>query len=218
MRNISLALGVAIIAALAWLSAYCDEPQKAGKPQTTGEGEPKAAVENEPPGDDAGRNDPHEEPVKAIISGKVMPLGEALGRRGIKSYAEEIKGEIVLVTRAGELVPIVPDWRGRAFYQDERLRNRPVDLVVNRRAGVPWVQVLSIYTFDDKGTRNITDYWCDICAIPMYEIKDCECCQGPTRLRFRPQELPTDVSRPASDSSKHDADRAGDLERKPKSE
>jgi hypothetical protein len=97
------------------------------------------------------------------------------------------------------LIPIVSDWRGRAFYQDERLRDRSVDLVVNRRPGIPWVQVLSIYTFDDKGVRNITDYWCDICAIPMYEIKECECCQGPIRLRFRPQELPADVSKHAVD-------------------
>jgi hypothetical protein len=50
--------------------------------------------------------------------------------------------------------------------------------------------VLSIYTFDDRGNRQITDYWCDVCSIPMYEIKDCECCQGPTRLRFRKQDLP----------------------------
>jgi hypothetical protein len=133
-----------------------------------------------------------ETPAKVLLSGKVVLLTEALKKRKIVSYADEIKGQVVLVTRAGELVPIVPDWRGRAFYQDERLRNRPVDLVVNRRPGVPWVQVLSIYTFDDAGTRNMTDYWCDICSIPMYEIKDCECCQAPIRLRFRPQELPAE--------------------------
>lgn len=134
-----------------------------------------------------------DEPVRTLLSGKVVLLADALKHRGIKSYEEEIKGQVVLVTRIGELVPIVPDWRGRALYQDERLRDRPVDLIVNRRAGLPWVQVLSIYTFDEKGVRNLTDYWCDICAIPMYEIKECECCQGPIRLRFRPQELPKDL-------------------------
>jgi hypothetical protein len=128
--------------------------------------------------------------VKEIVSGKVVMLVDALKVRGEKSYSEELKGQVVLVTADKELIPIVPDWRGRAFYQDERLRDRPVDLVVSRRPGIPWVQVLSIYTFDENGTRNISDYWCDVCSIPMYEIKDCECCQGPTRLRFRPQELP----------------------------
>jgi hypothetical protein len=96
----------------------------------------------------------------------------------------------VLETREGELLPIVPDWRGRAFFQDERLRDRPVDLLVQRRPKSPYLQVLSIYTFDDAGARQLTDYWCDICSIPMYEIKDCECCQGPIRLRFQKKDPP----------------------------
>ncbi|MSR58304.1 MAG: hypothetical protein EXS05_11620 [Planctomycetaceae bacterium] len=146
-----------------------------------------AAQDDETPGE------PADEPLKALLSGRVMLLSEALKQRGIKSYEPEIKGQVVLVTPEQELVPIVPDWRGRAFYQDERLRDRAVELIVNRRRGVPWVQVLSIYMFDDSGVRNITDYWCDVCSIPMYEIKDCECCQAPIRLRLRPQELPKEL-------------------------
>jgi hypothetical protein len=195
MRRLPLAILMVALAGTAWLSLHSDEPRGASKPQGRRAPETTSATEASPPKEkEAGDDEPHDDTVvKTVVSGKVLSLGEALKQRGIKSYAEEVKGQVVLVTRSGDLVPIVPDWRGRAFYQDERLRNRPVDLVVNRRAGVPWVQVLSIYTFDEKGVRNVTDYWCDICAIPMYEIKDCECCQGPTRLRFRPQELPKDT-------------------------
>jgi len=197
MRRISLGIALAVIAGSAWLSVQSDERAGSAKPHAGGSrSKPAEGGKDEAATDDRGADEDVEEPVKAIISGKVVALGEALKQRGVKSYAEEIKGQVVIVTRSGEIIPIVPDWRGRAFYQDERLRNRPVDLVVNRRKGVPWVQVLSIYTFDEKGVRNITDYWCDICSIPMYEIKDCECCQGPTRLRFRPQELPEDLARP----------------------
>jgi hypothetical protein len=198
MRRISLVIAMAVIAGSAWLSVQSDERAGGARLQAKdGSGSRQADRTKDNAGkDDREEGDEGDEPVKALVSGKVVALGEALKQRGIKSYAEEIKGQVVLVTLAGEIVPIVPDWRGRAFYQDERLRNRPVDLVVNRRKGVPWVQVLSIFTFDEKGVRNITDYWCDICSIPMYEIKDCECCQGPTRLRFRPQELPEDLARP----------------------
>lgn len=132
---------------------------------------------------------------REIVSGKVVLLTEALARRKIKHYPEEHKGEVVLETAQGELVPILSDWRGRAFYQDERLRNRKVDLVVLREPGLPHLRVQSIYTFDDKDQRQITDYWCDLCSIPMYEIKPCECCQGENRLRFRPQELPAELTR-----------------------
>ncbi|MFN0053474.1 MAG: hypothetical protein ACKV0T_14925 [Planctomycetales bacterium] len=178
----TLLLGVA---GLAWAATL---------PRAAEEKETAAASGARPePGETPDKGGPAEEPVKALVSGQVVLLAEAFRQKGIKSYGEEINNQVVLVTRKGALIPIVPDWRGRAFYQDERLRNRPVDLVVNRRPGVPWAQVLSIYTFDEKQSRQITDYWCDVCSIPMYEIKDCECCQGPTRLRFRPQAPPADL-------------------------
>ncbi len=140
--------------------------------------------------DSAEKEKPDDE--REVFSGQVVMLQAALKKRGIKS-GEEIKDQVVLVTKSGELWPIVPDWRGRALYQDERLRNRPVDLVCKRTPGVPWLQVLSIYSFDKKGTRQITDYWCDICSIPMYEIKPCDCCQAEIRLRFRDQDLPPEA-------------------------
>lgn len=189
MRRLALLLALAgIPAGVSLLIAGGDQP--AATPTVEKKTVEKKTVVAEPattipePADEA--------PVKALLSGKVVLLTDALKQRKIVSYDDEIKGQVVLVTREGDLVPIVPDWRGRAFYQDERLRDRPVDLVVNRRRGVPWVQVLSIYVFDEVGARNIMDYWCDICSIPMYEIKECECCQGPIRLRLRPRELPAD--------------------------
>jgi hypothetical protein len=138
---------------------------------------------------------------KVLYVGEVVLLPEAFRRRGVKSYAEEIAQTAVLYTTDGEIVPLVPDWRGRAFFQDERLRDRPVELVVNRRPGVPWVSVLSIYLQDERGKRAVVDYWCDVCSIPMYEIKDCECCQGPIRLRYRNLPLPKDA-RPAKPAAK----------------
>ena len=132
------------------------------------------------------------EVAKELVSGKVVMLVDALQRRGIKATSE-MKDQVVLETATGDLWPIVADWRGRAFFQDERLRNRAVDLVVRRHAGVPYLQVLMIFTFNEQGEREYTDYWCDICSIPMYEIKPCDCCQAPIRLRFQKQDLPAYV-------------------------
>jgi hypothetical protein len=50
-----------------------------------------------------------------------------------------------------------------------------------------------VFTFDDDGRPQFTDYWCDVCSIPMYEIKPCECCQGEIRLRFTLQAPPPAV-------------------------
>lgn len=129
------------------------------------------------------------EPRKERFSGKVVLLQEALKRRGVK-VADEMKLQAVLETKSGELVPIAADWRGRAFFQDSKLRDRQVEIVGYRRPGIPYLQALAVYFFNKKGEREVFDYWCDICSIPMYEIKDCECCQGPSRHRYRPAELP----------------------------
>lgn len=131
---------------------------------------------------------------RELLSGKVVLLGAELRKRGIKA-SKEMDDQVVLVTDDDEMVPIVADWRGRAFYQDERLRDRKVELIVRRRPGVPYAQVLMIFTFDKKNHRQFTDYWCDICSIPMYEIMECACCQGPIRLRFQDQPLPSYITK-----------------------
>jgi hypothetical protein len=124
-----------------------------------------------------------------LFRGKVVFVREALARRKIEAR-EEFDKQVALETESGELIPIVPDWRGRAFFQDEHLRNRPVELVGKRAKGVPYLQVLIVFTFDDKGSRQYTDYYCDTCGFAIYEIKPCECCQGPVRLRYQPRDLP----------------------------
>ena len=65
---------------------------------------------------------------------------------------------------------------------DERLRDRELQLLVRRYKDVPMLQVIRVFEPRKDGLYEI-DYWCDICAIPMYILKPCECCQGETRLR-----------------------------------
>lgn len=171
---------VAAIALLTALAAHSGEATPEKKPTV-------------PPADASVTNQPQQTPddhPKQLFAGKVVMLRDALKRRKIKSYEEETKDQVVLETETGELIPIVADWRGRAFYQDKRLRDRKVELVGFRRPGVPYLEVLTVFTFNEKGERQYTDYWCDICAIPMYEIKPCDCCQGEIRLRFQPKDLP----------------------------
>lgn len=140
------------------------------------------------------------EPPKRLYTGRVVLLEEVLNERKIPSH-EETGKHVVLETPDGTLIPILADWRGRAFYQDERLRNRKVELIGYHRKGLPYLSVLAVYTFDEAGKRMYTDYWCDICSIPMYQIQLCECCQGDVRLRFQEQELP-DYIREGDDKPK----------------
>lgn len=119
------------------------------------------------------------------IQGRVVWLAEAQKRLlGVESVPEAAERTLALETTEGKLVPLVEDVRGRGFRVDKRLREMDVELLVRRYEGSPAVQILGVYR-RQKEDRFEIDYWCDICAIAMYEQKPCECCQGESRLRER---------------------------------
>ncbi len=119
------------------------------------------------------------------LRGKMVYLAEAMKRlHGTESDADARQSAVALETSDGHLHPILKDARGRGFWMDERLRGIELELLVCAYPGSPVVQVVRVYSLKN-GQRFELDYWCDICAIVMYELKECECCQGPTRIRTR---------------------------------
>jgi hypothetical protein len=84
----------------------------------------------------------------------------------------------------GRLYPLVEDIRGRAFRRDARLREERVELLARQHRGSPAIQIIRVMALRDDGKYEL-DYWCEICAITIYELKPCDCCQGPIELRAR---------------------------------
>ena len=122
------------------------------------------------------------------IRGRVVFLHEALEKKyGIRAVPEAKERALALQTAEGTLVPLVEDVRGRAFRADERLRQPEVELLVRRYRGSPAVQIIRVFEVAKDGKYEL-DYWCDICAIAMFEQKPCDCCQGETELRRRKAE------------------------------
>jgi hypothetical protein len=119
------------------------------------------------------------------VRGRVMWTEDALARGfGVATEPDAAKKTVVLKTADDKLWPLVPDTRGQAFVVDGRLRDINLQLLVRHYQDAPMLQVIRVYQLKD-GVLYELDYWCDICSIPMFILKDCECCQGPTRLRQR---------------------------------
>jgi len=119
------------------------------------------------------------------LRGRMVWMADALERRyGIETDADAVQAVIAVETGDGKLIPIVKDFRSRGFWLDPRLRAMEVEVLVRRYEKSPVVQVVRWYAVR-QGRKYEVDYWCDICAIPMYELKTCDCCQGETRLRER---------------------------------
>ena len=119
------------------------------------------------------------------LRGRVVWLAEALERRfGISTDSDAAHWQVALDGEDGQIYPIAKDARGRGFMLDERIRDIDLELLVRRYKGSPVVQVIGIHSIKEDGKYEL-DYWCDVCAIPMYELKPCECCQEPIRIRER---------------------------------
>lgn len=134
--------------------------------------------------------------IKELIRGRVVNLTPLFEGRFDTKVDKEMAALYGVVTDEGRVYPILREQRGRAFYQDERLREEPIDLYVRRFEGSSFVQVLLVYRLRE-GKRFALDYWCDVCSISMYWIQPCECCQGSIRLREQSvTRLPDFISHP----------------------
>jgi PAS domain-containing protein len=122
------------------------------------------------------------------LRGRVVWMADAMEQQfGVRADREARQRILALQTPDGQLYPLLEDTRGQSFRKDERLRRMDVELLVRIYEGSPLAQVIRIYSINKDG-KFLLDYWCDICAIAMYELGPCDCCQGAIRLRERKAE------------------------------
>ncbi|MCP4172793.1 MAG: hypothetical protein GY758_18690 [Fuerstiella sp.] len=120
-----------------------------------------------------------------LIRGQIVWLAAALKSEfGISTVPEVAENSLALRTKDGHLLPIVENLRGRAFRKDKRLREKDMQVLARRYQDQPLIQILRVYEFDND-QRYEVDYWCDVCAIVMFETGPCACCQDHNRLRKR---------------------------------
>ncbi len=120
------------------------------------------------------------------LSGKVIELSAALKTSGLAFDPEPIAKQVVVRAPDGTITPLLSDEASRAFFLDERLRDRPAEIRARRLPGLPYVQVVS-FKVDDHGRMRTPEYYCEICTISVRYPQICPCCQGPMVLRMKPE-------------------------------
>ena len=147
---------------------------------------------------DAAASEASSEYRSALVRGRVVWMAEALKEQfQISTVPEVAENNLAIQTADGRLIPIAENIRGRAFRKDERLRDMEVELLVRRHTRQPFVQIIRVYELADDDQRFEVDYWCDVCAINMFEPGPCSCCQDDNRIRKRLVEDfdPTEVTK-----------------------
>ncbi|WP_169977174.1 hypothetical protein [Tautonia rosea] len=122
------------------------------------------------------------------FTGSVLRLTEAIEPLGVTSPQGPIADQVVLRNAEGTIWPLLYNVGSRAFFEDDRLRDRPAELVARRIEGLPYLQVLSAKIADEQGVLRTPEYYCDICTISVRFDQPCPCCQAPMELRFKPED------------------------------
>lgn len=126
-------------------------------------------------------------PGVTTLTGEVVMLTKALKENGQTFDEGPIATQVVLRDEKKTLTPLLSNDASRALFQDERLRDRPAELRVQRLPNLPYVQVLS-FKVRVNGTMRTPEYYCEICSISVRYPQICPCCQGSMDLRMMSQD------------------------------
>jgi hypothetical protein len=120
------------------------------------------------------------------LDGQAVYLGPALKKKLGRELLDAALDDVVAFESAdGKLYPILPTESGLFFYRDERVRAKPMRIKARWHDDLQMLEIIDRYSLVD-GKPNEIYYWCEICSIQMYHLKECDCCQGPIELREHP--------------------------------
>jgi len=123
------------------------------------------------------------------FTGKVVRLADVLAKAGTKIDADAAPFALVLQSDDGKLYPLLKDEGSRMFFNDAKLRNRPMRLTARLIPNSQFLQVINVHSVV-KGKLHDVYYWCEICVIKAYEDGPCACCGAPMEFREEPYKGP----------------------------
>jgi hypothetical protein len=92
-----------------------------------------------------------------------------------------------LKTAEGKLYPFLPVDTAAAIWNDERFRQRDLQITARTFPNTDFIEVIRLQSWRDGKLHNLY-YFCDVCSISSHKPGPCECCQEPYEFRETPSE------------------------------
>lgn len=137
-----------------------------------------------------------EKAQRVVLRGRVVCFTEEFARlHGIKPECEEARIVQGFKTSTGQLYSILPTDPAAAVYDDQRFRERELQITARLFAATTWLEVIKIQSVR-AGRLYDLYYFCDVCNIRTHKPGPCECCQDPVVFQEDPADPPTDPVSP----------------------
>jgi hypothetical protein len=121
-----------------------------------------------------------------VLRGRVVCFTEEFAKlHDIKPECEETRIIRGFKTSAGQLYSILPTDPAAAIYDDQRFRERELQITARLFAATTWLEVIRIQSVHAGRLYDIY-YFCDVCNIRTHKPGPCECCQDPVVFQEDP--------------------------------
>jgi hypothetical protein len=118
-----------------------------------------------------------------VLRGRIVNLADALQSQ-VKLEAE--RGTIYcLKTAEGKLHPILPTDLAAAIYDDERFRQRELQVTARAFPELSFLEVIKLQSVKWGRVFDLT-YYCRVCEIRTHKGGACACCQDPLEFSEEP--------------------------------
>lgn len=120
-----------------------------------------------------------EPPFKPVVlRGRVVNLADAMQAKYQTTIDPQRAVIYCLKTADGKYHPFLPTDLSAAIYDDERFRQRELQVTARTFADFPFIEIIKLQSVKWGRVFDLY-YFCEVCNIVTHKPGPCECCQDP---------------------------------------
>lgn len=113
-----------------------------------------------------------------VLRGRVVNLANVMAEKYQATLMPERAVLYCLKTAEGKFHPFLPTDLAAAIYDDERFRQRELQVTARTFTDFPFIEVIKLQSVKWGRVYDLY-YFCNVCNISTHKPGPCECCQDP---------------------------------------
>jgi hypothetical protein len=113
-----------------------------------------------------------------VLRGRVVNLADVMQQKYQATLDAQRAVIYCLKTAEGKFYPFLPADLAAAIYEDERFRQRELQVTARTFAELPFIEIIKLQSVKWGRVFDLY-YFCEVCNITTHKPGACECCQDP---------------------------------------
>ncbi len=122
--------------------------------------------------------EPEQQFKPVVLRGRVVNLADAMQTKYQATLDPQRAVIYCLKTAEGKFFPFLPTDLSAAIYDDERFRQRELQITARTFAEFPFIEIIKLQSVKWGRVFDLY-YFCEVCNIKIHKPGPCECCQDP---------------------------------------